>query len=326
MNTQRKTEMKSKPVRKYAGPKYPTRTEVAARPSLLQRHQPPAWRNWPEMTGAVGLFLLADTTRLVAADSPTKSGPTKAQSQAVAVVAPIFQHGEGRGATGCIVMSPPAFLSEEEAMQVIREEMAAKGVRLGTKQTTLAGVTAGRVVWSVPPATPVGATNVTKPALPVAEIKQEPFKVDAADAKKGVFVEFLSERDADRWDLVRQKEEGKWSGGTVHSYDLPKTAAYMAERVKRQAIEKLYFGAFYDPLAGGWDANKQTAELLAAGAAKSSNQVADAKVKTLANGSITMTLSQPAPAGLVNPRAESLRLLRLQVQDFLKWLQAQGAI
>jgi len=67
--------MKSKPDRKYASPKYPTRPEVAARPGLLQRHQPPAWRRWPELTGAVGLFLLADATQMVAADSPTKGGP-----------------------------------------------------------------------------------------------------------------------------------------------------------------------------------------------------------------------------------------------------------
>ena len=40
------------------------------RPGLLQKHQPPAWRNWPELTGAVGLFLLADTARLAAAESP----------------------------------------------------------------------------------------------------------------------------------------------------------------------------------------------------------------------------------------------------------------
>ncbi len=321
-------QTKSKPVRKYAGPKYPTRVEVAARPSLLQRHQPPAWRNWPEMTGAVGLFLLADTARLVAADSPTKSAPTKAQTQAVAVVAPIFQHGEGRGATGCIVMSPPVFLSEEEALQVIREEMAAKGVQLGTKQTTIAGVTARRVVRVVPAAVaPIQgeAAKGTKPTRPPFEIKQEPSKPDAADPKKNVFVEFLSERDADHWDWERMKEEDKMVISTVHSYDMPKTAAYVASLVKRQATDKLYFGAFYDPLAGTLDPSKQIAELLAAGLAKSSNKVA-AKVETLGNGRTTMTLSVPADAGLLDPRAESRRLLRLQVQDFLKWLQAQGAI
>jgi hypothetical protein len=317
--------MNSKPIRKYTQPKYPTRLEVAARPGLLQRHQPPAWRKWPELTGAVGFFLLADPARLVAADSPTKGGQTKVPSQAVAVVAPIFQHGEGRGATGCIVISPPVFLSEEEAMQVIREEMATNGVQLRTNQTTLAGVTAGRVVGSVP-AAPAGGTNATKPTGPAFAIKQEPFNTDAADPKKKVYVEFLSERDADRWDLERMKDGEQISISTVHSYDLPKTAAYVAQRVKRQATDRLYFGTFYDPLAGTVDISKRVAELLAAGAAKSSNKGVDAKVESLGNGKTTMTLSQPASAPWVDPKAESLRLLRLQVQDFLKWLQAQGAI
>jgi hypothetical protein len=89
--------MKSKPVRKYAQPKYPTRLEVATRPALLRRHQPPAWRKWPELTGAAGLFLLADVTRLQAADSPPKGAQPSAEAKALALVAPIFQHGEGRG-------------------------------------------------------------------------------------------------------------------------------------------------------------------------------------------------------------------------------------
>jgi hypothetical protein len=297
--------MKSKPVRKYAQPKYPTRLEIAARPALLHRHQPPAWRKWPELTGAAGLFLLADTARLEAADGPPNGSPNRAQAQAVAVVAPIFEHGEGRGATGCIVMAPPVFLSEEEALQVIREEMAAKGVQLSTNQTTLAGITVERFLWSVP-AAPTGATNGTKSAGPTYEIKQEPFKTDAADPERKVFVEFLSERDADRWDRERGKEEGKsshWS--TVSSYDLPKTAAYVAERVKRQATDKLYFGAFYDPLAGTLDIQERVAELLAE----------------------KPSPGQAKPAGaLEDAKAKSRRLLRLQVQDFIKWLQAQGAI
>jgi hypothetical protein len=316
--------MKSKPVRKYAQPEYPTRLEVAAHPGLLHRHQPPAWRKWPELTGAAALFLLADATRLSAAEKPPKGSQNLAQTNAVAIVAPIFEHGAGRGATGCIVMSPPAFLSEEEALQVIREEMAAKGVKLGTNQTLVAGITVERVVWPVPVA-PTGATKVTKPAGPTFQIKQEPLKADAADPKKKVFVEFLSERDGDRWDGERSKEEGTRSWGSVRSYDLRKTAAYVAKKVKRQATDKLYFGAFYDPLAGTLDLKKRVEELLAAGVAMPTNQAIDAKVQYLGNGKTAMMLSQPADP-LLNTKSESRRLLRLQVQDFLEWLQAQGAI
>ncbi len=292
--------MKSKPVRKYSSPKYPTRPEVAARPDLLLRHQPPAWHKWPELTGAVGLFLLADTGRLPAADGSTKDSQGSAQSKAVAIVAPVFQHGEGRGATGCIVMAPPVFLSEEEALQVIREEMAAKGVQLGTNQTTVAGITVERFVWSVPP-TPADATKGTKPASPTFEIKKEPFKADAADPKKKVFVEFLSERNASRWDSERRREKGEWVVSSVQDYDLPKTAEYVAAQVRRQATDKLYFGTFYDPMAGTLDFTKPLADKPSSGGDKLAGAMENAKV-------------------------ESRRLLRLQVQDFLKWLQAQGAI
>jgi hypothetical protein len=269
--------MKPKPVRKYAPPKYPTHLEIAARPALLHRHQPPAWRRWPELSGAACLFLLADAARLPAADGPPNGSQNAAQAQSLAVVAPIFQHGEGRGATGCIVMSPPVFLSEEAALQVIREEMAAKGVQLRTNQTTLAGVT------------------VESRWKPGVGTQQQPFKADAADPKKKVFVEFLSGPDARRWDWERDKEAAAAQAtnspstayipvlSTVDSYDLPQTAAYVVKRVKQQATHKVYFGTFYDPIAGTWNSR-------------------------------------------IDVRAESRRLLRLQVQDFLKWLQAQGAI
>ena len=45
------------------------------------------------------------------------------EKQASVLVAPIFEHGKGRGATGCIVIAPPVFLSEEDARQAIEEEL-----------------------------------------------------------------------------------------------------------------------------------------------------------------------------------------------------------
>ncbi len=75
----------------------------------------------------------------------------------------------------------------------------------------------------------------------------------------------------------------------------------MAERVKRQATDKLYFGTFYDPMAGTLDFRKPLAEKTSPSRDQLLGAIEDAKV-------------------------ESRRLLRMQVQDFLKWLQAQGAI
>ncbi len=280
--------MKPKPVRRYAQPKYPTRLEITARPALLHRYQPPTWRKWPELAGAAGLLLLADTAPLTAVDGPPNGAQNPAQAKTVAVVAPIFQHGEGRGVDGCIVMTPPVFLSEQEALQIIRGELAAKGVELTTNQTTLAGVTISD--WKPR----VGPTR-------------EPVKADLAAPKQKVFVEFLSSRDARQWDSERGKEEGHYQVSSVISYDMPKTAAFVAKRVKQKASEKIYFGTFYDPLAEKLDVQRIATQYQEYQQAKPSQK------------------GKP-PWLSADHTAESRRLLRLQVQDFLKWLQAQGVI
>jgi hypothetical protein len=256
--------MKSKPVRKYAQPNYPTRLEIAVRPALLHRHQPPAWRKWPELTGAAGLFLLADTARLPAADSPSNGGQTPPQIKALTLVAPIFEHGEGRGATGCVVMSPPAFLSEEEALQVIREELATSGVKAWQTNFVVPGVKITPALWEIYQED--GKMQFVPPS-------EKPLVASAADSKRKVAVEFVSERNCHRLGAPA-------SSSTVQSYNLKAVAKSVAAEVQKQGQEKLYFGTFYDPLAGTWRSGK----------------------------------------------AESQRLLRLQVQDFIQWLQAQGAI
>jgi hypothetical protein len=292
--------MKSKPVRKYTPPNYPTRLEIAARPGLHHRHQPPAWCKWPELTGAAGLFLLADTARLSAAESPPTASQSVGQRNAVAIVAPVFEHGKGRGATGCIVVSPPVFLSEEEALQVIREEMAAKGVTLGNNQTEVPGV------------------SVQTPYEPGVKSTPEPFKASAADAKKGVFVEFIGRRQARRWERERWlvDKDSSGLGGTVQFYNMPKTAAYVVKRVEREATNKVYFGTFYDPMARPDDVGQKPA------AQQPSGQTNGWKDLKSEKGRLTGRWS-----GAAEPLwKESRRLLRLQVQDFLKWLEAQGAI
>lgn len=82
------------------------------------------------MAGAVTILLTANNC--------LAQHPYPAQAGAKAVVAPIFEHGEGRGATGCVVVNPPVFLSEQDAMQVIREELPKSGVSLSEGSVLLA--------------------------------------------------------------------------------------------------------------------------------------------------------------------------------------------
>lgn len=93
--------MEPKPVQQSRSPAYPTRREVlAGAATFALAHVAGNWRLW----------------------AATEAGVT--------IVAPIFEHGKGRGLTGCIVVSPPVFLSEEEAMQIVREELGKHGIQL----------------------------------------------------------------------------------------------------------------------------------------------------------------------------------------------------
>ncbi len=125
--------MKPKRVKRHRKPGYPTRPEVVSDPELLRRNLPPGWRSKPEMAGSITSFLAANS----AVQGADKKG---ALPEKAAIVAPIFEHGEGRGAIGCVVVAPPVFLSEEEAWQVIEEELAKRGVTLPESRVQFQGV------------------------------------------------------------------------------------------------------------------------------------------------------------------------------------------
>ncbi len=132
--------MHAKPLKRYGGPGYPTRLEVLAHPELLARHLPPVWGRRAEMAGTVALLLAVNGCVNQQTNGPTES---QATSQGVeeqddvtpfeteaGFVAPIFRHGLGRGSIGCVVVAPPIFLSEEDALQVISEELRQAGVKI----------------------------------------------------------------------------------------------------------------------------------------------------------------------------------------------------
>lgn len=275
--------MKPKPVKRYRKPDYPTRHEVLSDPELLRRHLPTGWRSLPGMAGSIALFLAANSV-VQGADKKT-TGPGTA-----AIVAPIFDHGEGRGATGCVVVAPPVFLSEEEAWQVINSELASHGVKLGETNVTLQGVQIPRRIQS-------GTVNNGKREWQTRTVQgsAKPFAVDRENPQKRIAVEFLSQRD------YHSKAGAPSEMSTVSSYDFKETAKNLAQDIQKQAQEQVYLGMLYDPLA-------KTPDLSA--------------LKTRPQESWTkayLRMQQEATS-------ESKRLLRLQVQDFLKWLEAQGAI
>jgi hypothetical protein len=255
--------MEVKPVPQVREPSYPTRREVLAG------------------AASFALFSLAGGHFLFAVPEEGKT-----------TVAPIFEHGNGRGVTGCIVVSPPAFLSEEEAMQIIREELFKQGIQLkagGTLESVLIPSRELRHGIEV-----VDGKNREKITIVVRPGKGVPLKLDGVDSEKKIEVEFISKENY-------HDRGGPSSMSSVQRYDFKEVAQYVAEQVNKQDKEPVYFGIFYDPLSRSLQV-KRTDKL----------DKTDRKKEREAREK--------------QEREESKSKLRLQAQDFVAWLKEQKAI
>jgi hypothetical protein len=293
--------MTVKQVNRYGSPAYPTRLEVLAQPELLRRHVPPGWRKCAEVALAGAALLAASGVGLAG----EKAGPPGK----AAIVAPLFEHGEGRGVTGCVVHNPPVFLSEEEALQVIKEELAKTGVRLAEPGGDLPGVAIPRRMVHYKKVDDRHVSEVVE-----QKDKAKPVSLDAQDPERKVAVEFVSRQDYH--DLG-----GPFSPSTVEEYDFKKVARELGERASASP-RPIRLGVFYDP-ATVHDLQKMYGD--------------DKELQAL-NEKRRLDKS-PELQRLINERAvqigrqwhdkaaaESRALLRQQVKDFADWLKAQGAI
>lgn len=201
------------------------------------------------------------------------------------LVAPIFVHGEGRGATGCVVIAPPVFLSEEEALQVIKEELAQAGIALG-RGMPLPEV----VVEYEDPNLCWLRSGDNWLGEPVAKVSR-PADLAAVDPQRQVGVE-----------IVTTAECNRFSGGVLASavsYDTKGLAECVAEGIRRQAQRALRIGVFYDPLER-WSFDAGEAE-------PADSKPADPRSRW-----------EQATA---SAEEKSRTQLRRQAQDFLAWLQ-----
>jgi hypothetical protein len=227
--------VKPEPVDRSRRPRYPTREEVLTHPELLERHLPPGWRVTRGLVASTGLFMAAGLAAC--------QGKKEADQPAVALVAPIFEHGEGRGAWGCVVVSPPIFLSEEEALQVIREELAAHGVDLTERNVPAEGVRFPQrtITWSEDEEVEETGTG-------------EDVRLDARDPKTGIAIEFVSREDY-------HPLGGPMSSSSVQGYDLKKVAGDLRAALEKTGRGGRYFGTFYDPMESRYDWSEEDEEL-----------------------------------------------------------------
>jgi hypothetical protein len=256
--------MEIKPVGHVEQPGYPTRREVLA--------------------GAVSFSLL----------SLTKCSFVFAASEEGKVtVAPIFKHGDGSGATGCIVMSPPVFLSEEEGMQILREELAKHGIKLKAGGT-LEGIRIPSRWIRYERVDKDNEQEEPKESIVESESDPKPMKLGGMDAEKKIAVEFVAKGNFS--DLG-----GPRSGSSAQDYDFTDVANYVATKVKKQGKQQIILGIFYDPLTERPDIVHKKGETQKERKARWDEEEKQGK-------------------------EESKKQLRKQAQDFVAWLKEQKAI
>ena len=182
-------------------------------PELL-RLVPERWQRNPHvlriLSGAVCLLLAAET--------------------ASAEVAPLFVHGEGRGAFGCIAVNPPVFLSEAEARQVIVEEAGKAGLKFEPDALTIPGATlpVTNLYWCGGEPGPL-------------ETRKGKLVLDGFDRKHNVAFEFVSDEDVADW-----KNRHPRCASSVSVYDVRGAATTLRDGLP-SGKDAPQIGIFYEP-------------------------------------------------------------------------------
>lgn len=148
--------MRLKSLSNYKQPSYPTREAFIFQPSLLNEYSPSSWSRKAVVAGALLAFVVTGSARAdllsfknkawveilrstesfqvlipIGTSLPEYSGSLKdddGDGGRETKIAPLFIHGKGAGSIGCVVISPPAFISEADAKRIIEDEFGKAGI------------------------------------------------------------------------------------------------------------------------------------------------------------------------------------------------------
>jgi len=269
------------------------------------------------MAGLLSVFLAVNGTGC-SKDQPAGSSARPAGNDLAgkaAIVAPIFEHGEGRGATGCVVVNPPVFLSEEEALQVITEELQQAGLHFSQRDVPMEDVSIPLRIEVRKEDWVTGRDGLTaKPA----RTQTRSLNLDLVDSTRFVAVEFVSQSDHRESRTNHDDTDDTMTtlrSSSVQEYDFKDTAAWIAKYAGEQG-RGLRLGIFYDPIAWPKPASDSAQP---SGLTETQDLAELFRAAVHEHDRIGRMTSEER-------LAESKRLLRLQVKDFADWLKGQGVI
>jgi len=248
--------MEIKPVKQYKSPEYPKKDRVHTK---ILVHTVP--KRWGSGAAKIALSALAAISLTACEDYPLagvpEPPPIKTDIQPSlntpesspfkhildgdiafhsVTVAPLFIHGEGRGAYGCVMVAPPVFLSEAEALEVINEVAEEFGLSFRDKNT--------------PSFDKVLQPSVRLDSGECGEQSLMKLVADYADAAHGIAIEFVSENDVRNWKNEQLSKSPKphmeMSAG---EYDIRDAAAQLSEALEYADAPDtaVVTGVLYDP-------------------------------------------------------------------------------
>ena len=288
---------------------YPTQAEVQRMPELLAR-VPARWEQSSGFAALLGLLTLATAPRAEAAENETAPAAAaldpdvavaprdngSAVQKTAAVVAPMLEEAldqDGRGSFGCISVCPATFMPEDEALELIRTELEAAGLRLQE------GVELDNVMAPVQKPEDAKLPSGPRDWEKGNELGPRPVRFDWADPERAVYVDYLAQRDYRTW-------QGRMVS-LNDSYDFAALARKVAEAYgQHPATNKTIFGVFFEPLADPG--------------------VAQPKLEGLSSEQAGRASWESKQLEAAVEGAKSRDKLRRQVRHFVEFLEKEGVV
>src|ERR1035437_1811159 len=190
--------MEIKPVKLKKKPGYPTIKTFVDNPGLLSKSVPFAWIRNQYAATTLATFILCGAGNQSSAQKTKPAivvvSKVKKQDKPSAIqtakhdsvkIARIFSHGDGSGAIGCMVSSPPVFISEDEARKIIFTALKEENIDFNTINTPI-------LKFTVHPATNILHTE--KQRLKDKKEITVGVKMDGYNVKNNMAIEYVSAR------------------------------------------------------------------------------------------------------------------------------------
>ena len=234
--------MEIKPINQRKSPNYPILEYYIENPEIFSQHIPHRWIKNQYVATSLSVFVLCgnmpctakpnskniEVVTTVKGDETIPSDEIKTKQDGIKI-APIFAHGEGTGATGCLVMSPPVFISEDEARKIIFDALAVEKIALDTTNCPI-------IKFKAPPIAN-DSYGFKDSKAPNADVE---IKMDAYNAEYNLSIQFVSVKDY----LKFHSDDGYAS--SVQGYDTKDAATLIREELNANGKNNAV--VFYDPL------------------------------------------------------------------------------